>query len=116
LYFDVRGCGASREILDRLDRMNAAGKIHPTRVGIGLHVGEAVTGNVGSSERKEYTIIGDVVNLASRLEQATKELQAQLLISEEVRRGLDATMPGVEDLGLVALKGQPHPARVFKLA
>jgi len=108
--------GASREILDRLDRMNAAGKIHPTRVGIGLHVGEAVTGNVGSSERKEYTIIGDVVNLASRLEQATKELQAQLLISEELRRGLDATMPGVEDLGLVALKGQPHPARVFKLA
>jgi adenylate cyclase len=60
------------EILERLDRLNAAGKIHPTRVGIGLHMGEAVTGNVGSTERKEYTIIGDVVNLASRLEKATK--------------------------------------------
>jgi adenylate cyclase len=107
---------ASREILERLDRLNAAGKIHPTRVGIGLHVGEAVTGNVGSTDRKEYTIIGDVVNLASRLEQATKDFQARLLVSEEVRRSLDAAMPGVEELGPVMLKGQPNPARIFKIA
>jgi adenylate cyclase len=108
--------GASLEILKRLDLLNAAGKIHPTRVGIGLHMGEAVTGNVGSTDRKEYTIIGDVVNLASSLEQATKEFHAQLLISETVRRSLDATMSGIEDLGPVALKGQPNPARVFKVA
>jgi adenylate cyclase len=117
---DAESCGhavgASLEILDRLDRLNAAGKIHPTRVGIGLHMGEAVTGNVGSNERKEYTIIGDVVNLASRLEQATKDFQARLLISEEVRRNLDAAMAGVEDLGTVALKGQSKPARIFKVA
>ena len=47
----------SLEILQCLDRLNAAGKIPPTRVGIGLHMGEAVTGNVSSAERKEYTII-----------------------------------------------------------
>ena len=108
--------GASLEILERLDRLNAAGKIHPTRVGIGLHMGEAVTGNIGSTDRKEYTIIGDVVNVASRLEQATKEFQARILISEAVRQSLDGAMSGVEDLGPVALKGQPHPARVFKVA
>jgi adenylate cyclase len=108
--------GASLGILERLDRLNAAGKIHPTRVGIGLHMGEAVTGNVGSTDRKEYTIIGDVVNIASRLEQATKEFQARLLISEAVVRSLDTAMPDVEDLGLVALKGQPNPARIFKVA
>ncbi len=117
---DARRCdhavGASLKILDRLKELNAAGRIHPTRLGIGLHVGEAVTGNIGSTDRKEYTIIGDVVNVASRLEQATKEFQAQLLISEEVRRCLDAAVSGVEDLGLVALKGQPQPARVFKVA
>jgi adenylate cyclase len=107
---------ASLEILERLDRLNAAGKIHPTRVGIGLHMGECVTGNVGSNDRKEYTIIGDVVNLASRLEQATKDFQARLLISEAVRRSLDAAMSGVEDLGPVPLKGQPNPARIFKVA
>ncbi len=110
------GLGASLEILERLARLNAAGKIHPTRVGIGLHMGECVTGNVGSNDRKEYTIIGDVVNLASRLEQATKDFQARLLISEAVRRSLDAAMSGVEDLGPVPLKGQPNPARIFKVA
>ncbi len=108
--------GASLEILERLDRLNAAGKIHPTRVGIGLHMGEAVTGNIGSTDRKEYTIIGDVVNLASRLEQATKEFHARLLISAAVRGCLDAAMSGVEDLGPVELKGQPNPARIFKVA
>jgi adenylate cyclase len=116
---DAESCGhavaASLTILERLDQLNSQGKIHPTRVGIGLHVGEAVTGNVGSSERKEYTIIGDVVNLASRLEQATKEFHARLLISESVRRTLDG-IAAVEDLGLVELKGQPQPMRVFKIA
>ena len=100
---DARHCehavDASLKILERLDRLNAAGKIPPTRVGIGLHMGEAVTGNVGSSQRKEYTIIGDVVNLASRLEQATKQFHALLLISEVVRQKLDATVSGAEDLG-----------------
>ena len=108
--------GASLEILERLDRLNAAGTIHPTRVGIGLHMGEAVTGNVGSTERKEYTIIGDVVNVASRLEQATKEFQARLLISEAVRRSLDGSMKGIEDLGPVELKGQSNPTHIFKVA
>jgi len=110
---DARQCvhavDASREILQRLDQLNAAGEIHPTRIGIGLHMGEAVTGNVGSNQRKEYTIIGDVVNLASRLEQATKEFQARLLISDALRRHLDGALSNVEDLELVELKGQPIP-------
>ncbi|MGE5220347.1 MAG: adenylate/guanylate cyclase domain-containing protein [Chloroflexota bacterium] len=112
----VHAVGAALEILTRLDRLNAAGHIHPTRVGIGLHMGEAVTGNVGSADRKEYAIIGDVVNLASRLEQTTKEFKARLLISEEVHRNLDGAIPGIEDLGAVALKGQLNPARIFKVA
>ena len=112
----VHAVDAALEILQRLDQLNVTGKIHPTRVGLGLHMGEAVTGNVGSTERKEYTIIGAVVNLASRLEQATKEFQARLLISEEVRRNLSAALAGVEDLGLVELKGQAKPVRIFKVA
>jgi adenylate cyclase len=108
---------AALEILREVERLNQDGSIPATRVGIGLHFGQAVTGNVGTSDRKEYTIIGDVVNLASRIEQANKPLASQLLISEAVanaiRAGGDLT---ATDMGLVELKGQPHPIRLFRLA
>jgi adenylate cyclase len=107
---------ASMAILARLDELNAAGAIAPTRVGIGLHMGEAIAGNVGSAERKEYAIIGEVVNVASRIEQATKDHRAQLLISAAVREALDDEFKPIEDLGAVALKGQPETTRIFKLA
>lgn len=107
---------ASEEILERVETLNATGTIPPTRLGIGLHMGQAVTGNVGSNERKEYTVIGDVVNLASRIEQATKLFAARLLISEAVWQVIDQQAHPGEDLGEVELKGQAKPARLFKLA
>ncbi|HEX6624582.1 MAG TPA: adenylate/guanylate cyclase domain-containing protein, partial [Pyrinomonadaceae bacterium] len=62
---DGRDCAnavaAAREILARVEEEVAGGRVLPTRVGIGLHAGEAVTGSIGSSLRKEYTVIGDVV-------------------------------------------------------
>jgi adenylate cyclase len=94
--------------------MNAARFIPPTRVGIGLHLGVAVTGNVGGDDRLEYTVIGEVVNLAARIEQVTKTFQAQLLISGEVAQAIGG--PSGEDLGLVELKGHAQPLRLFRLA
>ena len=110
------GLDAAMEIIARVETLNATGKIPPTRIGIGLHMGEVMTGNIGSVERKEYTIIGDVVNVAARIEQATKDFQARLLISETVREGLGAALLTCEDLGLVPLKGQTQPVRVYKVA
>jgi adenylate cyclase len=109
------GLDAAMDIIARVNTLNTTGKIPLTKIGIGLHTGEVMTGNIGSVERKEYTIIGDVVNVASRIEQATKEFQAQLLVSETVRESLGAASLTCEDLGLVPLKGQKQPVRVFKV-
>ena len=106
---------AATEILSLVDRFNAEGRIPATRLGIGLHAGRAVTGNVGSAARKEYTIIGDAVNLASRIEQATKQFGGSLLVSEAVWKHLDPADRRGEDLGEVTLKGQSHPTRLFRL-
>lgn len=107
---------ASHAILQQVDQLNRDGSIPPTRLGIGLHIGPALTGNVGGGERKEYTIIGDSVNLASRIEQATKQFNARLLVSEAVLQALGPPLPPAEDLGFVELRGQPQPVRLFKLA
>lgn len=103
-------------LLQEVERLNAVGEIPPTRIGIGLHVGPAVTGIVGSDVRKEYTVIGDTVNLAARVEQATKQLACSLLISEAVHSALPASEFSAVDMGMVELKGQSKPAHLFKLA
>lgn len=105
---------ASRLILNQVEKMNQDGKIAATRLGIGLHLGVAITGNVGGGDRKEYTVIGDVVNLAARIEQATKNFNARLLVSEAVY--LELADEAGEDLGQVELKGQTKSTRLFKLA
>ena len=105
-------CGHS--LLDCVERLNREQAIPPTRIGIGLHLGTALTGNVGGGERKEYTVIGDVVNLAARIEQATKQFNARLLASEAVVKNYSG--PTGEDLGPVELKGQTAATRLFRLA
>ena len=105
---------AGLEILDKVAELNRNGIIEPTRVGIGLHTGPAVTGNVGSEERKEYTIIGDTVNLASRVEQMNKEFGSEFLITDAV---LDAVpdKPSAERLAPVTVKGRVEPVILYRL-
>lgn len=80
---------ASVEIIERVKQENKAGNIPETKLGIGLHFGEAVIGNIGSAVRKQYSITGNVVIMASRIEQLNKRWYSQLVISDEVFQELD---------------------------
>ncbi|MGQ3301107.1 adenylate/guanylate cyclase domain-containing protein [Reyranella sp.] len=105
---------AARGMIETVERWNGTHPGWALRIGIGVHLGPAVTGTVGSPQRKEYTVIGDTVNLAARLEQLTKEVGAQLLISQSVR---DATpCEGAVDLGPVAIRGYDEGVRVWRMA
>src|SRR5262245_59828710 len=107
---------AAKEILERLNRETEAGSILPTKVGIGLHAGEAVTGSIGSALRREYTVIGDVVNLAARIEKLNKEFGSQLLISEIVWRSLDDHFAPARPMGHVQVRGRQEPIQVYQVA
>ncbi|EGP06908.1 adenylate cyclase [Bradyrhizobiaceae bacterium SG-6C] len=105
---------AAREMLTAMDRDNERNS-WPLRIGIGLHFGDVVAGSVGSPRRKEYTVIGDTVNFASRLESLNKEFNSRLLISSVVRDTLGDACKDAVSLGEVPVKGYETPMAVWRL-
>jgi class 3 adenylate cyclase len=106
---------AAVEIINSVNEKSKRGEIYETTVGIGLHTGKVVVGNVGTSLRKQYSITGNAVIIAARIEQLNKEYGSQLLVSGEVLQHVEKNSPKPESLGEVQLKGREKPVKLYKV-
>jgi adenylate cyclase len=108
---------AAQEMRQRLAAWNAArarlGQ-PPLRNGIGIHTGTVLAGNIGSADRLSYALVGDAVNLASRLQGLTKELNADVLVSGTTRSQIDGDLP-LTPLPAVKVKGRTAEVEVYAL-
>ena len=99
--------------LRKLNSKRAGSNMAPLDIGIGISTGSVIVGNIGSPKRMEYTVIGDSVNLASRLEGATKFYGVKLLLSEFTTKELPADMPS-RPIDLMRVKGKKKPVEIFE--
>ncbi len=110
----IKACLGMRQALAELNEELKAEGLPLLKIGMGLNHGLMISGNIGSDERMEFTVIGDTVNTASRIESLTKEFGTDFLISKEV---LDQ-VPGkfvVEKAHEAKVKGKAEPLAVFKV-
>jgi adenylate cyclase len=111
-----RAVSAALAMRSALAKFNQGWKNNPDRMvlatGIGVNHGEVVYGNIGSQQRTELTVLGDGVNLAARLESATKQFHADILVGEDVERLTRAHFV-YRKVGAVAFKGKAKPIETF---
>jgi class 3 adenylate cyclase len=104
---------AAKEILAELQERIEAGLLKKIRIGIGLHAGFVVTGNVGNESRKQYSVTGNTVIIASRIEQLNKQYESQLIFTKEVYDKLDSPPEHTKGFLEVNVKGRSKPVKIL---
>ncbi len=114
-------CTSALSMLVRLEKLNVERKIEaeesnipflPLEVGIGINTGECVVGNIGSDMRFDYSVLGDSVNLAARLEGQTKTYGVSIIIGSKTAAQVEETF-AILELDLIRVKGKTEPEVVF---
>jgi adenylate cyclase len=114
---EINACYSALQCIESLHEINRS--IGPDRpvdisVRVGIHTGNAVAGNLGSDRLFDYTVIGDTVNLASRLESANKYFGTKIIVTEETLQKTGDIF-FAREIGLIAVKGKSVPVRIFEL-
>ncbi|MCW2949776.1 MAG: adenylate/guanylate cyclase with Chase sensor, partial [Thermoleophilia bacterium] len=110
-----RACETARLMVERLHAFNESRGIDAFRIGIGIHSGPAVVGNIGHDRRHDYTAIGDTVNLSARIEAATKELGSAVLISRDTLMcSGELTASRFREVGAISVKGRTAQVVVYR--
>lgn len=101
--------------LEEHNRARVGRGLAPLRMGVGIHTGPVVAGNIGAGQRLEFTVIGDAVNTASRIEGLTKEAGVPVLVSGDTVSRIPAPH-GLRELGPMTIRGREAPMRIFALS
>jgi adenylate cyclase len=113
----IRGCSCALQMVRSLEKLNSKWKAEgrpPISIGVGLNTGLLNVGNMGSAKRLAWTVMGDNVNLASRLEGINKEYHTQIVISEATYRQV-AQRFVCRELDKIRVKGKHHPVEIYEL-
>jgi adenylate cyclase len=114
---ELNACYSAIQCMEAINQLNEGFRnegFPDLNIRIGIHTGEAIAGNIGSDRLFHYTVIGDTVNLASRLESVNKFFKTSVIISEETIKKTDNTF-FTRELGSIAVKGKELPIKIFEL-
>ena len=109
---------AARAMATSVDEINQLieekeGENFELKIGIGIATGECVVGNMGSKQRFDYTVLGDVVNLASRLEGQTKAYGTTTIICKNTAKAISEEIPDTVEIDRIRVKGKQEPETIF---